>query len=356
MRIPTFKQREVRRWVPCLLLLWCSLPTAALASPWTLPAGRLLVLGGFDLQEASSEFIDRGPVRAFPLNGEYLASSFTLGARLGITDRLELEASLPFRLLAYRSDPVLLLGGGGEASLDFFQNNIIDLSQTNGGVGDLNLAGRYRFYSGAFLATGEVRLKAPTGYRGPAGTFGVDPRTVEDFAAAVGEVVRPDRVEDDVTLGDAQLDVSGSLLVGAAFDSGTFLRAGVGYNLRLGGAGDQLLADLRFGQGISESLLIYGGGQLAYSVQAGDSIGVTVAAIDPDLPAQDYGGLTNLRPTIKRLASDSLEVGGGVIFRLSDATEINLGYQRVVWGRQISATNTVSIGLALALDLSDEER
>lgn len=332
-------------------LLFTGWPVIATASPWTLPAGRLLVLGGFDLQEANSEFIDAGPVRAFPLRGEYLASSFTLGARLGITDRFELEASLPFRVLAYRSDPVLLLGDG--SSLDEVQDNIIDLSQTNGGVGDLNLAGRYRLYSGAFLVTSEVRIKAPTGYRGPAGTFGVDPRTVEDFAAAVAEVVRPDRVEDDVTLGDAQLDLSGSLLVGAAFESGAFLRAGVGYNLRLGGAGDQLLSDVRFGQAVGESLLLYASGQLAFSVQAGDSIGVTVAAIDPELPARDYGGLNNLRPTIKRLATDSLEVGGGLIWRLGDATEVNVGYQRVIWGRQVAATNTVSVGLALALELTN---
>jgi hypothetical protein len=335
-----------------LSLLFTLWPGIAAASPWTLPAGRLLVLGGFDLQEANSEFIDVGPVRSFPLRGEYLASSFTLGARLGITDRFELEASLPFRLLAYRSDPVLFLGSTGD-SLDSFQDNIIDLSQTNGGVGDLNLAGRYRLFSGAFLVTSEVRIKAPTGYRGPAGTFGVDPRTVEDFTSAVGEVVRPDRVEDDVTLGDAQLDLSGSLLVGAAFDSGAFLRAGVGYNLRLGGAGDQLLSDVRFGQAVGESLLIYAGGQLAFSVQAGDSIGVTVAAVDPDLPAQDYGGLTNLRPTTKRLATDSLEVGGGLIWRVGDATEVNVGYQRVIWGRQVAATNTVSVGLALALELTN---
>ena len=312
------------------------------------------MIGGFDLQEANSEFIDQGPVRAFPLEGEYLASSFTLGARLGITDRFELEASLPFRLLAYRSDPVLLLGGpGGADSLDAYQDNILDLSQTAGGVGDLNLAGRYRLYSGAFLVTSEVRIKAPTGYRGPAGTFGVDPRTIEDFEEALTEVVRPDRVEDDVTLGDAQLDLSGSLLLGAAFESGAFLRAGVGYNLRLGGAGDQLLSDVRFGQAVGESLLLYAGGQLAFSVQAGDSIGVTVAAIDPELPARDYAGLSNLRPTIKRLATDSLEVGGGLIWRVGDTTEVNVGYQRVIWGRQVAATNTVSVGLALALELTN---
>lgn len=332
------------------------LPSFAQASPWTLRRGRAVIEAGFDFQLANSEFIDEGPERRFPLNGRYSGTTLNLSARLGITDRFELQAALPIKVVSYRADPAIINtyeGNDPDEALRHYQGNILDFSQSGAGVGDLSLAGRYQFLLDPLALAVELGVKAPTGYAAPQGTFGPEPKTVEAFEAQGKAQVRPDNIQDDVTLGDAQLDLSLQLLVGAAFASGTFVRASAGYNLRLGGAGDQVLGDVRLGQALGSRLLVYGFSRLAYSVQSGKSIGVSVTAIDPALDASAYADGVNTRAIVRRLQSDHLEVGGGLIWRIVDAVEFNVGYGRVVWGQFVSATHTVSLGVGVRTNLFD---
>jgi hypothetical protein len=334
----------------CLLLS----PALAEASPWVLGRGQLVLQSSVDLQRADAEFIHQGGRRAFPLRGRYTGTTVNVGARVGLSERLELELDLPIRAVSYTSDPVILVPFSGEdpgGALAHYQGNIVDFSQATVGVGDLQVAGRYQLLAAPVALAAELRVKAPTGYEGPQGTFGRRPETVEAFLAQQAELVRPEGVRDDVTLGDGQLDLSAQLLAGAAFGSGTFVRAAGGYNLRLGGAGDQLLGDLRVGQALGQAVLLYAGGRVAWTLQAGRSVGVSVAAVDPSLPATAYLGGANTLPYVRRLESSVVEVGGGLIWRVAPTVELNLGYTRTVWGRFTAATDSASLGLAVRRDL-----
>jgi len=328
------------------------LPISASASPWTLKPGEVVVGTGFGYQFAGTEFLDSGGERPYPLQGDYRASSIYLSARAGFTDRLEFELSLPFSVVSYDSDTVILLDGGAAGTIDYYQENTIQLDRTVAGLGDLLLTGRYRLGPRGPTAWAlEVRLKTPTGYRGPQGTFGERPESIQEFLDGIGNFVRPDNVSDDVVLGDGQLDIYPSLLFGHAFRNGTFLRLNAGYNFRFSGAGDQVGGAFRVGQRLGDRFLAYLAVQGAYSLERGRVIGVSVAAIDPLLPATEYGGTNNLLLREVRLDRDNLDVGGGFIFKYSPSVELNVGYQRTVFGRNISAVNGLSFTVAWQTNL-----
>ena len=332
--------------------------TTSAASPWVLPRGTAVISTTFNHQFGDEEFFEAGRSRPFPLEGSYAASSFILSGRFGVSDRFEIAASLPVSLVSYQSDPVILLSreDGAVTDLDFYQENIIQLSQKKSGVGDLRVAGRYQLVRGRVAVSAEFGMKAPTGYDGPAGTFGDRPTSKEAFVADVARFVSPSNIRDDVTLGDAQLDLHGALLIGASLPSRTFFRMAAGYNLRLAGAGDQFLADFKAGQLLGQSWLLYAGARLAYSVNEGEVIGVSVAAVDPELPAEAYGGLTNLLLREVRLERDSLTVGGGTIFRITPEVELNVGVEHTLWGRNTARVTSTSLGLVVRTDLMAEPR
>jgi hypothetical protein len=270
--------------------------------------------------------------------------------RVGLTDRLELEVGLPLRLVSYRSDPVLLLprpAMSTEAELDFYQRNVLDLSRVARGLGDLTLAVRWRTPVRLLPLAVELRAKVPTGYAGPAGTFGDQPTTIEDFQRDLLRYVRPENVRDDVTLGDGQLDLQPSLLAGYAFPTRTFVRLDLGVNLRLGGAAQQWVGALRAGQQLGPRVLLYAYAQTALSLNDGRIIGVSVAATNPDLPANQYEGTNNLLLRTPRLERDNFDVGAGVIFRVLPEAELNFGYSRTLWGRNTALVDSFSVSLAV---------
>lgn len=327
----------------------CVSPATALASPWTLQRGNVVFATAFNYQSARQEFIEDRVARNFPLNGRYTGTSFGLGIRAGITDRLELDLQVPLRVVNYESDPVLFSPRPADSPLTDFewsQRNIIALARATSGVGDITFAARYRLLLSPLAIAGELRVKVPTGYQGPVGTFGAQPTSSADFLANAGRYANPANVRDDVTLGDGQVDLMPSLLLGMSFPTRTFVRLDVGYNVRFGAAGHQFASALRFGQLIGD-VLFYGWAQLNYAVTSGDLIGVSVAAIDPDLPASQYRGTNNLLLRELRLERDAVDLGTGVIFRLSPTVEMNLGYARTVWGRNTAAADSFSVGLAV---------
>ncbi len=353
-RIP----RSWLAWLPAALVL-CTASLAS-ASPWTLPRGTGVVAAGYSYQLATQEWFSRDDAmfrdaRNFPLAGRYEASTFTVQARVGLTDRLELDVSLPLKLVSYGSDSVILLPNDPVAmtpgaELDYYQQNIIQLARTRSGIGDIQFATRYRWLLQPLALATELRIKAPTGYDAPVGTFGARPNSIQDFIDNAGTYARPSNVQDDVTLGDGQLDVGLNVLLGYAFPTRTFVRLDAGYNLRFGKAADQLVGRLSLGQLIGRSLLFYVGGQLTWSAERGDVIGISVAAIDPNLPAQDYAGLANLYLREVRLERDAIDVNAGMIVKITDTVEMNVGYGRTLWGRNTALTNAFSLGFAVRSD------
>ena len=330
-------------------------PQSAEASPWTLRRGEIALVAGYDYQFARQEFLERGERQNFPLEGRYSASTLNLGLRAGFTDRLEFGLQLPLKLVSYTSDPVILLPDPsmGIDSLDYYQENVINLGQTRQGIGDVWLSGRYNLLRSALAIALEGRVKIPAGYDGPQGTFGDQPATIADFEARVGELVNPSNVSDDVALGDGQVDFNLNLLLGTSFRSRTFMRLDAGYNLRLG-AGDQVLASFKIGQGIGQRVLLYADLRFAYAVTEGERIGVSVAAVDPNLPATEYVGLNNLRLRELRLERDALDVSFGGIIRVGERSEINMGYARTVWGRNTAAVNAFYIGIGVRTDVAND--
>lgn len=340
-------------WLPVLLVGLGSAGSAQ-ASPWTLKEGQLILSAGFNHQIARQEFLDEGSAQNFPLNGSLNASSFSLGLRVGFTDNIEFEAVLPISVVNYESDPVVLLDqpeGSPQTALDYYQRNILDLSKSVSGVSDFILALRYGWLRNPIALATEIRVKAPTGYEGPAGTFGEQPTSNAEFVSEIRRFVTPENVTDDVTLGDGQLDLTVSMLLGYAARSGTFFRLGVGYNLRAGDAGDQLVGDLRVGQVLGRRFLAYAGVRGAYTVEEGRRIGISVAALDPDLPASEYGGTTNLLLREVTLDRDKLDLGAGVIVRMSPRLELNAGYEHTVLGRNTSAIHSLSISMAFRAEM-----
>ena len=334
-----------------LLLCVCLLPQLAVASPWTLPQGTLVVSGRYDFEAADREFLDdSGDDVPYSLRGGYQASTFTVGARFGLTDRLEFELAVPLRQVAYTADPVILLPrdpASEVGELDYHQENIIDLSQKVQGIADLKFAVRYRLWLAQTVGALQLEVVTPTGYQGPQGTFGDRPNSIATFVSDLPRFVRPENVADDVTLGDGVLQIKPAFLFGWGFATGTFMRLDLGYNLRLNGAGDLLSGALRAGQLLGRHVLVYAGVEGEYTVEDGRVIGVSVAAEDPTLPAAEYGGTNNLALREVTLDRDRLVIPAGLIIRVTPEAELNFGYATTVWGRNTAKVHSASVGLAV---------
>ncbi|MEM9190586.1 MAG: hypothetical protein AAGF12_15480 [Myxococcota bacterium] len=341
------------RVVPlCFLLgvgVFATFPNSANASPWTLPEGELVLVGGFEYQTATREWFERGSdfgLRRFPLNGRYSASNFNLDVRYGITDAFELSIQVPFRVVTYESDPVILAEPAAGGDRAFFTANILDFTQTEVGLGDFRISARYQVLRAPIVTAFELGIKAPSGYDQPEGTFGGTVTSIQEFESRSDELSTPENIGDDVTLGDGQADINAGVLLGYSFDFGMFLRLDAGYRLRLGGAGDQVYGSFRAGQLFLQRILPYAGVDVQYAVTDGEILGISVAARDPNLPAAQYqqGDLFLRAVPLERSAVD---LAVGLIVRVTDTVEMNFGYRRTLWGEntaQIDAFNA-SIGL-----------
>jgi hypothetical protein len=340
----------MRTLLALITLVVCLGFSAALASPWVLPRGLLVMGARFDYEAANEQWLNEGGARPFSLNGTYQATTFTLSGRYGVTDRLELAMALPLRQVGYESDPVLLdaqPAGDDRDALDYYQTRILDFSRNDRGLGDLTLAGRYQLFRGPRVGALGLTLKLPTGYAPPGGTFARAPKSTAEFDALKDEFVHPDNIEDDVTLGDGQMDATLRFLFGWAFASGTFARADLGYTLRLGGAGDQIVASTRVGQQFAGGFMLFTGLDAAIAVQDGDAIGVSIAAIDPNRPATEYRGTDNLRLRTVTLDHDRVVLPVGAIVRITPEAELNFGYAWTIWGRNTAKIQSASLGFAV---------
>ena len=309
----------------------------ALASPWTVPKDELSLQLGFDFGFASHEFLPDGTYQRFPLDGKLTSSNLRLSGRYGFTSRLELAAELNVKALSFVADPLIpVLQTCDEDSLELgcIRRDVKSFSDTQLGVADLYLTGRYNLLRGNLAIANEVRVKLPTGYKAPAGTFSDEP-TLE--------------IDDDVTLGDGQADLEDSILLGLFIPpTRTFARLDVGFRLRFGGAGHQVIGGARIGQFLGPHVVLFAGGSGAYTVVDGDVIGQTFISTTDGLAAQDVAIGENTIPVDLRLEKDILQVEGGLLLLPAERIEIQAAYSQIVLGANVSAIQTVSLSTVLS--------
>ena len=337
---------------PCLLLLFFS--SFAEANPWLLPPKTVVISGRYDYAYADQEFLaNNGKLTPFSLNGEYQASSYTLGARIGISDYFEVEASLPFKLVSYEADPLILVPTeeAGANAFDFYQENIINFNQDVMGFGDLSLSARFRTSIYPIASSIELKMTAPTGYRGPEGTFGSSPNDIEQFVAQAGEVAKPENIRDDVTLGDGVFSFQPILHLGYGTASGFFVKTSGGLLIRNQGAGELFTYEFKAGQLFTPWFLLYASVYLERTVTKGRPIGVSVAAEDATLPASEYVGLNNLKPIVVNLDRDLTMLPIGVLLRPLPKVDIVFAYAPMLSGRNVAQSHNFSVGVSLMKDL-----
>lgn len=324
---------------------------AASASPWLLGAEELVVSTQFGHQEADEQYLGDGGPEPYPLDGRYRTSSFTTHFRYGLTEEFELALSIPFKSVSYDAEPVILPGEGDD-DLDDYQGRNFDFSREETGVGDVDVAARYQLKDGRTAGAVELNVNLPTGYERPGGTFGREPTDVESFEEDQAAIVRPENVMGAASLGDGQVDLEALFLGGAMVTQRTFLRFDGGYKLRTRGGGDQVVGRLKAGQMLGERVLLQVGSSVEYAVQEGDSIGVSVDAQDPELPAEEYDEVDNLTLRELPLDYDLWTATAGVIVRATDTVEAEIAYTRTLWGRNVARTHGFFVGIGTKFDLS----
>ena len=160
-----------------------------------------------------------------------------------------------------------------------------------------------------------------------------------------------DKIRDDVTLGDGVFVFQPALHLGFGTNSGFFVRGSAGIQFRNQGAGDLFNSEFKLGQLITPWLLVYGGVYLERTITEGRVIGVSVASVDASLPAVDYAGLNNLKPILVTLDRDLLVAPVGLLLRPHPNVDFTLSYSPVVWGRNVSQSHNVSVGVNVASKL-----
>jgi hypothetical protein len=328
----------VRRHVALVALASLTLVASpALASPWTLPERTINLRVGADYQFADREYQLDGDFMPFSLDGRFDSAHLRADVRYGVTDRLEFSASASLDYVNYSADPVYVgdildASVGEEGSPERVRANLLSLDQTATGLGDLRLALRYRVTPiTRAVAAVEVTLKVPTGYEQPRGTFSDD-----DFAEGVA---------DDVTIGDGQLDADFRFLAGFAPTWDWFIRVDPGFRARTFGGAHQVLGTFKTGYHVVPVWLPYVWVDAQIAVTEGKVIGTSFITDVPETPAREFT-VDLLVQQEQRLERSSVQVGGGMIFTLSDR-DIDLGYAYTVWGENIAALHQISLSTAL---------
>ncbi len=308
------------------------LPMPASASPWTMPKDELLFTLGYDFQFAEDEFLPDGTYQSFPLDGRFTSSTLRAGFRYGFTSKLEVAAELTAKAVQYTSDPAIVALPEDTVDLATAREAVLDFSASRLGPADLFLTGRYNFIKSTVAIANETRLKVPTGYTAPQGTFD------EETGA----------IADDVALGDGQADLEDSILFGVFIPpTRTFARLDAGFRLRFGGPGHQLIGGAKIGQFIGDHFVLFAGGSGAYTVNDGKVIGQTIVATRDDLQADDIDAAEDLAPLDLRLDKDILAVEGGLLLIPVPGIEIQVAYSQIVLGSNVAAIRSVTVGTAL---------
>jgi hypothetical protein len=320
-----------------ILLFWS---TSATASPWTLAPDKLAVSANFSFLEAEREYLDDGTLQVFPLRGSLNSSGLTLGFRYGFTDRFELALRTEFKQVSFEADSVILdlVENPDSVTLAEARQRVIDFDTSVTGPSDLHAVARYNLWRGPGVITLEAEAKVPMAYAPPSGTF-----STLDVENGVFEV------SDDVSLGDAQIDLKPSLLLGYYLNATrTFGRAGIGYKFRSKEPGDQIVIDVKMGQFISQKIIVFAGAKQAHTVTEGESIGNTFVDTNPTQSAAEYT-FADVDIRELRLDRDFIQVEGGVIANLGPV-EVGMSYGKTVDGKNISATGVLNVFMLASIE------
>lgn len=318
----------------------------ASASPWTVGKDQASVGLTYDFSHAGQEYLPAGKyegLQQFPLEGEFSSSRLSFETRYGFSDKVEGGLELSFKQVSYQSEPFFK---GQPSSFESREelyggdSGVFDFSETRIGAGDFHFFGRYNFWSKGNVVklTTDTDLKLPAGYEEPGGTFEEDQPN-------------PASIEDDVTLGDGQVDLTQKLLFGAyVVPTRSFIRADAGYRFRFGDPGDQVVGGLKIGQNIAKSFVLFAGTEGEMTITNGEAIGKSFISTEPDAaPWELRGGEGgNIKPIPIFLDKDLVKFTAGAIFQISSA-ELQFSYSQVLWGRNIPALKTASVSTVFAL-------
>jgi hypothetical protein len=314
-----------------LAAAFVALPQAADASPWTLDKGRGVVRISTDYQFATKEWLLTGDYQSFPLGGRFFSVNVRAEVRYGITRRLELGGQVAVSHVSYDAREVFFASLDDVDTREQVVSNIISFDSSYTGLGDVLLYARYRLVPRdlwRFTATPELHLKIPTGYRKPQGTFTED--------GSLG---------DDVTLGDGQIDITMRMHFGVIPHPRIFVRGDVGFRLRLFGPGQQVVGGIKFGGRIGAFLIPYFGADAEHTINEGRVIGQSITTSTPEKPEAEFTQ-ADLKSIDYRLDRTAVRPTAGVILSF-ERFEIDLGYQTVVYGRNVAQLHIINLGASL---------
>lgn len=213
----------------------------------------------------------------------------------GLTDRLTIVGTLPFKILTSKRTELGTFGGPTEA-----------VEVVTGGLSDLNLSARYPLVKGPLPVAVQAGAKVPLGYD----------RTPGDEGAP---------------LGSGKIDVEAHLLAGASlYPFPGYLTGGAGYRLRGGNLSDQFVFSLE-------------GGVTFPRFQVKAAIDGTYSADAPPELVDPAGGQTS---SITRITDqDILKISPGVSFAVGRGAYLTAEAYYIVAGKNTVAGTTYSIGL-----------
>lgn len=329
-------QRQIILTSAFAALLCCAIPSRADASPWTLPDDKFALSLDSNFQMADQEYLPKGDLQAFPLDGQFSALTFTVGGRYGITDRLEGAFAIDMKQVDYQASPVVLGVPDQPNDKQAINQAIFNFGQTHAGLGDAHLHLNYNFHRGMIMVTSATSLKLPIGYQPPEATF------------AQGEA-DPTAISDDVALGDGQVDLAQGVQFGTYINpTRSFMRLDLDYVHRFGAPGDQGRAAFSLGQYVGDMVLVFAGARGAYTLFEGDTIGKSFITRSPEKPAGELG-VSDIETIPLTLDKDFLHVEAGVILQVR-SMEVRASFGQIVWGRNIPQIQSLSLGVVYALD------
>ena len=328
-----FKLRRSR--LTALLLVLLLAPTSALASPWVAKDGTTVLSVSAGADFATSEFLPDGKHQGFPLDGNFNSYYLEVSGRRGFPLGFEVNLKATLKGVSYRADPVLLVldEKNPPSTLQEHRDAVIDFNEQAFGLADIQLGVAHQHLLALLRIASHLILKVPAGYDKPSSTFR------DDTPSAAN-------VQDDVALGDGQVDLEYSLRLGYMVPpTKTLLELDAGYRVRFGGPGHQFAGLFKLGQFITKYVLVYAGVEAAVTLFDGDELGKTFVAKDPEVPARLFqvGNIEAIPMTLDR---DYLMIRAGVIVRVLKREWV-LNFSHVAWGQNVARTTGFSLGVIL---------
>jgi len=284
---------------------------------------------------ATSEFLPDGKNQDFPLDGNFNSYFLSVAGRYGFPMGFELSLKATLKGVSYRADPILLVvdPSNPPQTLQEHRDAILNFTEQDFGLADLHLGVAHQHLKAPVVIASHLILKVPAGYSKPTGTFR------DDTPGSAN-------IQDDVALGDGQVDLEYSLQLGYVIPpTKTVLELDAGYRVRFGGPGHQFAGLFKVGQFITKYVLLYGGLETAITLFDGDEVGKSFVAIDPSVPAGSFP-VTNISPIPLTLDRDYLMVRAGVIVRVLKREWV-LNFAHTAWGKNVTRTTGFSLGVIL---------